>query len=166
MSDAMATTMIPTTPAWRRLYSGVRVRLERVPFSLIQFAMRIAIGFVFFNAGLLKARSFDFAVKLFEQEYRLPLLAPELAARLAMICELSLPVLLFVGLGTRLATLPLIAMTLVIVTLVYPASWVESLLWGSVLVTLLTRGPGVISIDHFIEHWLARRERSGAARPQ
>ena len=48
-------------------------------------------------------------------------------------------------------------MTLVIVTLVYPASWVESLLWGSVLVMILTRGPGVISVDHLIERWYAKR---------
>jgi putative oxidoreductase len=159
MSDAMVTTMT-VLPAWRRVYTDVRALLERVPFSLIQLSMRIAIGFVFFNAGLLKARSFDFAIKLFAQEYKLPLIPPELAARLAMISELSFPILLFLGLGTRLATLPLLAMTLVIVTLVYPASWVESLLWASVLLTLLTRGGGALSLDYVIERWLARREQA------
>jgi len=147
-----------TAPSWRRLYVSVRALLERVPFSLIQLAMRFAIGFVFFNAGLLKARSFEFAVKLFAQEYRLPILPPELAAQLAMAVELSMPVLLFVGLATRFAVLPLLGMTLIIVTLVYPASWVESLLWGSVLVTLLTRGAGVFSLDHLIERMLAKRK--------
>jgi putative oxidoreductase len=156
MSDAMATTMT-VMPGWRRVYTDVRTLLERVPLSLIQLGMRVAIGFVFFNAGLLKARSFDFAIKLFAQEYRLPLIPPELAARLAMISELSFPVLLFLGLGTRFATLPLLAMTLVIVTLVYPASWVESLLWASVLLTLLTRGGGVFSLDYVIERWIAKR---------
>lgn len=145
-------------PSWRRLYVSVRALLERVPFSLIQLAMRIAIGFVFFNAGLLKARSFDFAVKLFAQEYRLPILPPELAAQLAMSVELSMPVLLFLGLATRFAVLPLLGMTLIIVTLVYPASWVESLLWGSILVTLLTRGAGVFSLDYLIERLLAKRQ--------
>jgi putative oxidoreductase len=154
----MVTTMT-AMPAWRRVYADVRTLLERVPFSLIQLAMRIAIGFVFFNAGLLKARSFDFAIKLFAQEYQLPLIPPELAARLAMISELSFPVLLFLGLGTRFATLPLLAMTLVIVTLVYPASWVESLLWASVLLTLLTRGGGVFSLDYVIQRWLGRHDR-------
>lgn len=147
-------------PAWRRTYLKVRDMLGRVPFSLIQLGMRVAIGFVFFNAGLLKARSFDFAVKLFAQEYRLPLIPPELAARLAMVCELSFPVLLFLGLGTRLATLPLLAMTLVIVALVYPGSWVESLLWASVLLTLLTRGGGRVSLDFAIERWFDRRARA------
>jgi putative oxidoreductase len=89
----------------------------------------------------------------------LPLLPPELAARLAMMVEIGVPLFLFAGLATRLATLPLIAMTLVIVTLVYPASWVESLLWGSVLVMILTRGPGVFSLDHLIERWFTAREQ-------
>jgi putative oxidoreductase len=156
MSDAMA-TLSAAPPAWRRLYVDARDLVERVPFSLIQLGMRVAIGFVFFNAGLLKARSWDFAVKLFAQEYRLPLLPPEVAAGLAMALELSMPVLLFAGLATRLATLPLLGMTLVIVTLVYPGSWVESLLWASILLTLLTRGAGVFSLDHLIERWLSRR---------
>ena len=131
--------------------------LERVPFSLILLGMRISIGFVFFNAGLLKLRSFEFAVKLFAEQYRLPIISPELAARLAMSVELVVPLFLFAGLATRLATLPLIGMTLIIVTLVYPGSWTESLLWGSVLVMLLTRGPGVISLDYLIERWFARK---------
>jgi len=60
--------------------------------------------------------------------------------------------------------LPLLGMTLVIVLLVYPGSWVESLLWGSVLVTLLTRGPGVFSLDHLIETTLAKRYPVAAGR--
>ena len=74
--------------------------LSQVPLSLILLAMRIAMGFVFFNAGLLKARSFDFAVKLFADEYRLPIIPPEFAARLAMTVELGAPLFLFAGLAT------------------------------------------------------------------
>ena len=147
----------PATATLRSRFVAVRAGLERLPMSVILLAMRIAMGFVFFNAGLLKLRSFDFAVQLFANEYRLPLLPPELAARLAMTVELGAPLLLFAGFAHRLATLPLLGMTLVIVTLVYPASWVESLLWGSVLVTILTRGPGVISLDHLVERWFERR---------
>jgi putative oxidoreductase len=159
----MAETVAPHAPAsWitrvRAPFLRLRHLLERTPFSLIQLAMRIAIGFVFFNSGLLKARSFEFAVKLFEAEYRLPLLPPELAARLAMSVEIVVPIFLFVGLATRLATLPLLGMVLVIQVLVYPQAWVEHLLWASVLIVLLTRGPGVFSLDHIIERTLARRE--------
>jgi len=135
----------------RAAFVAARTLLERLPLSVLQLAMRLAIGFVFFNSGLLKARSFEFAVKLFEQEYRLPFIDPTLAAQLAMVAELSVPVFLFVGLATRLATLPLLAMVAVIQTLVYPQAWVEHLLWTSVLLFLLTRGPGVLSLDHLIE---------------
>ena len=114
------------------------------------------------EAALAIETSFDVAAALaalFADEYRLPLLPPELAARLAVMVEIGVPLLLFAWLATRLATLPLIAMTLVIVTFVYPASWVESLLWGRVLVMILTRGPGVISLDHLIERWFTAREQ-------
>jgi putative oxidoreductase len=151
------TTLQAPAATWRARAVDIRARLARVPLSLILLAMRVAMGFVFFNAGLLKARSFEFAVKLFAEEYRLPIIPPEIAARLAMTVELGAPLFLFAGLATRLATLPLLAMTLVIVTLVYPASWVESLLWGSVLVMILTRGPGVISLDHLIDRWFEKR---------
>lgn len=158
------TTGLPRFLApWRARFVALRKLLEEVPLSMILLGMRIAMGFVFFNAGLLKWKSFDFAVKLFANEYRLPLLPPELAARLAMTVELAVPLFLFAGLATRLATLPLIGMTLVIVTLVYPASWVESLLWGSVLVMILTRGPGVFSLDHLIERWFMAREQGAGA---
>jgi putative oxidoreductase len=149
---------------WRTRFVTLREWLGELPLSLILLGMRVAMGFVFFNAGLLKWNSFDFAVKLFADEYRLPLLPPEIAAWLAMTVELVVPLFLFAGLATRLATLPLIGMTLVIVTLVYPASWVESLLWGSVLVMILTRGPGVISLDHLIERWFTAREQGVPAK--
>lgn len=154
------TVAATTVPNWlttlRTSFVAVRARLERLPLSVIQFAMRIAIGMVFFNSGLLKLRSFEFAVKLFEQEYRLPLIDPTLAAQLAMAVEITVPVFLFLGLATRLATLPLLGMVAVIQILVYPQAWVEHLLWTSVLVTLLTRGPGAISLDHLIEKRFGR----------
>jgi putative oxidoreductase len=118
--------------------------------------MRVAIGGVFFNSGLLKINSWQFAVKLFEDEYKVPFLDPVWAARLAAFNELTFPLLLIVGLATRLATLPLLAMVLVIQTLVYPQAWIEHLLWSSVLVLLLTRGPGALSLDHIVARRLRR----------
>lgn len=135
----------------RALFVSTRDRLERFPLCVIQLAMRIAIGAAFFNSGLLKINSWEFAVKLFEDEYRLPLLDPAWAARLAAFTELTFPVLLVLGLAARLATLPLLGMILVIQTLVYPQAWVEHLLWASILLFLLTRGPGLLSLDHLIE---------------
>ena len=134
---------------------GARAHLERIPLALIQLAMRIAVGAVFFNSGLLKINSWEFAIKLFEDEYKVPLIDPAWAARLAAFNELTFPVLLVLGLATRLATLPLLGMILVIQTLVYPQAWVDHLLWGSILVFLLSRGPGAISLDALIERRFA-----------
>jgi putative oxidoreductase len=139
---------MPLTARVLDIYS----RLERVPMSVLLLLARIGVGMVFFKAGLLKYSSWEFTVLLFRDEYQVPLLAPELAARLAMVQELVLPVLLFIGLGTRLATLPLFGMLLVIQTFVYPNAWADHLYWAGTLALILTRGPGVFSLDHFIAH--------------
>ena len=72
--------------------------LARFPLSILLLVMRVGVGMVFFKAGLLKYNSWEFTVLLFRDEYKVPLLAPELAARMAMVQELVLPVLLFIGL--------------------------------------------------------------------
>lgn len=114
-------------------------------------------GFVFFKAGLLKYNSWEFAVKLFEDEFKVPVLSPIVAARLTMFNELTWPMLLFLGLATRFATLPLLGMISVIQIFVYPQAWGDHLLWGSILVFLLSRGGGSLSLDHLIEQYLAKR---------
>jgi putative oxidoreductase len=137
--------------ALRHLFVSLRASLSRFPLSIIQLAMRVGVGAVFFNSGLLKLHSWEFAVKLFEDEYKVPLLDPTLAARLAMFTELTFPVFLFLGLATRLATLPLLGMIFVIEVFVYPQAWVEHLTWASMLVLLLTRGAGALSLDYLLE---------------
>jgi putative oxidoreductase len=156
--NSMSTTHI-VGPTWapRAWLIAARQRLGHFPLPIIQLAMRIAVGSVFFKAGLLKFNSWEFAVKLFEEEYKVPVLAPATAATLAMINELTLPILLFLGLATRLATLPLLGMIAVIQTFVYPNAWTDHLLWASILVFLLTRGPGALSLDHLIERRFAKR---------
>jgi putative oxidoreductase len=144
-----------------KAFLACRAALERIPLALIQLAMRIAVGAVFFNSGLLKINSWEFAIKLFEDEYKVPFIDPVWAARLAAFNELTFPVLLVLGLATRLATLPLLGMILVIQTLVYPQAWVDHLLWGSILVFLLSRGPGAISLDALIERRFAAGQRPG-----
>jgi putative oxidoreductase len=138
----------------RETFVAVQEWLERFPLSIIQLAMRIGVGAVFFKAGLIKYNSWEFTVQLFRDEYRVPLLDPAVAARLAMIQELTVPVLLFAGLATRVATVPLLGMIAVIQTFVYPNAWTEHLVWASILVFLLTRGPGTLSLDHLIDQHL------------
>jgi putative oxidoreductase len=128
-----------------------RERLAHFPVSILQLMMRVGVGMIFFNAGLLKYNSFEFAVKLFEEEYEVPVLAPDLAARLAMFNELTWPIFLFAGLATRLATLPLLGMISVIQIFVYPNAWPDHVLWGGVLIFLLTRGAGAFSLDYLID---------------
>ena len=138
-----------------RLISA-REWLGRFPLSILQLGMRIGVGMVFFNAGLLKYRSFEFAIKLFEDEYKVPVLAPAVAARIAMINELTTSTLLFLGLATRLATLPLLGMMSVIQIFVYPNAWPDHVLWGSVLIFILTRGPGPFSLDYLLKRYFLR----------
>lgn len=135
----------------RAPFVSARDRLERFPLSILQLGMRIGIGAVFFKSGLLKIRSWEFALKLFQDEYKVPLLDPVFAAQVTAFVELTVPMFLFLGLATRLATLPLLGMVFVIQTFVYPQAWTEHLLWASVLVFLGTRGPGILSLDHVIE---------------
>ena len=141
----------------RDRFVSIRERLGRFPFSILQLGLRVGVGMVFFKAGLLKYNSFEFAVKLFEDEYRVPILAPAVAARLAMLNELTVPIFLFAGLATRIATLPLLGMISVIQVFVYPNAWPDHVLWGSALILILTRGPGALSLDHLIERYFAKR---------
>jgi len=151
--DTFRETARPTGVAW---FDTLRERLARFPLSIILLAGRIGVGATFFKAGLLKYNSFEFTVKLFAEEYKVPLLDPAVAARMAMLQELTIPILLFAGLATRIATIPLLGMILVIQTFVYPNAYNEHLVWGSILVLVLTRGPGVFSLDHVIARAVAR----------
>ena len=139
--------------------SALRERLERFPLSILQLAMRVGVGAVFFRSGLLKIDSWEFTIRLFRDEYQVPLLDPELAARIATIVELGVPPLLFAGLATRLATLPLLGMIAVIQVFVYPNAWSDHLMWAAALVFVLTRGPGVFSLDYWIAKAVASRRR-------
>lgn len=126
-----------------RLLNG----LGRFPLALVVLFMRIGIGGTFFKSGLNKIQSWDSAVSLFAEEYKVPVLPPELAAWLATAAELVCPVLLVAGIFARLGAATLLGMTFVIQVFVYPENWVEHLLWASVLLYILTRGPGALSID-------------------
>jgi putative oxidoreductase len=142
-------------------FDTLRAKLERLPLSILLLAMRIGVGAVFFRSGLLKLDSWQFTIQLFRDEYRVPLLDPAVAAQVATAVELGVPPLLFVGLATRIATLPLLGMIAVIQIFVYPNAWSDHLLWSAALALVLTRGPGVFSVDH----WLGRRRRAARAVP-
>jgi putative oxidoreductase len=146
--------------AW---FDRLRSLLARFPLSIILLAGRVGVGVVFFKAGLLKYNSWEFTIKLFEEEYKVPFLDPAVAARIAMVQELTIPILLFLGLATRVATIPLLGMIAVIQTFVYPNAYNDHLVWGAILVLVLTRGPGVFSLDYLIERAVRARRPARAA---
>ena len=131
----------------RRIYE----QLGLLPLSVIQLMARLSMAVIFWRSGSAKAANWDLTVQLFANEYKVPVLPPELAANLAYAMERSCPVLLVLGLFTRLATLPMIGMTLVIQLFVYPQSWADHLIWMTLLLLLLSRGPGMVSLDHLIK---------------
>jgi len=134
---------------------------ERIPYSVVALVARLTVADVFWRSGQTKVEGFhirEATFFLFRDEYKVPLLDPVWAARLTTFNELTFSVLLAVGLATRLATLPLLAMIAVIQTFVYPQAWTEHLLWSSILLFLLTRGPGKFSLDYLVERWI-RKDR-------
>jgi putative oxidoreductase len=121
--------------------------LEGLPLSVVQLLARLAIASVFLKAGLNKVMAWETTVQLFADEYKVPVLPPDVAAGLASTTEIGCSLLLIAGLATRVATLPLLGMIAVIQTFVYPGAYAEHLTWASLLVLLLTRGGGGMSLD-------------------
>lgn len=146
----------PLPLLWRHRAMALRTALARFPFAILQLMARISVGAVFWNSGLTKIASWQTTIVLFRDEYRVPLLPPETAAMLAATTELTMPILLVLGLGARLATLPMLGMTFVIEAFVYPEDWIEHLTWATLLLTILTRGPGPLALDALVARWLER----------
>lgn len=125
-----------------------RDRLNAVPYSALVLVARIATFSVFFRSGLVKLDDWNATLSLFQNEYNVPVLPPEVAAKLAASMELGLSTLVLVGLFTRLSTLGLLGMVLVIQTFVYPMAWPDHIQWLAFMIFIVCRGPGVISLDN------------------
>jgi putative oxidoreductase len=143
---------------------------SRIPHWPIAFLARFSIAAVFWKSGETKIQGFaidlingdvmlgwpslsDSALALFRDEYRLPFVAPEIAAPMAAFAEHFFPILLLFGLATRLSALALLGMTLTIQLFVYPDAYPTHGTWAAVLLLLLVQGPGKLSLDH----WISRR---------
>jgi putative oxidoreductase len=124
--------------------------LGRFPIAIVQCMFRLAIASIFLRAGLNKIASWELTMQLFADEYKVPVLAPEIAARIAATFEIGCSLLLIAGLATRLATLPLLGMIMTIQLFVYPSAYAEHLTWASILIFLLTRGAGPWSLDRLL----------------
>ncbi len=126
---------------------------ERIPYSIIALLSRVAVANVFWRSGQTKVEGFhirDATFFLFRDEYKVPLLPPDLAAYVATVAEHVFPVLLVIGLASRLSAAGLLGMTLVIQLFVFPDGWPEHILWFALLLLIMARGPGVVSLDRLL----------------
>ena len=155
--------------------------LEKIPHSLIAFIARFSIAAVFWKSGQTKVeglavdlidgtfelgwpRLADSTIPLFQSEYNLPLLSPEIAAHLAAFAEHVFPLLILLGFATRFSALALLGMTLTIQLFVYPDAYPTHGTWAAVLLYLMATGPGKLSIDQLIaRRCQGRLETVGAA---
>ena len=122
-----------------------------ISHNILALAARAAVAAIFlFSArtkvdGLLTIKDTTFT--LFAEDYKVPLLPPEFAAYMATYAEHLFPLLLIIGLGTRLSALALLGMTAVIQIFVYPDAWPTHLTWAVPMLYLIGRGGGALALD-------------------
>lgn len=141
--------------------------LDRIPDSLIALLGRFSIAAVFWLSGQTKVQGFtlnivsgqfsidnprlsDSVVDLFREEYKLPIVPPEILAPMAAFAEHLFPALILIGLATRFSALALLGMTATIQLFVYPDAYPLHGVWATVLLYLAARGPGAVSLDALI----------------
>ncbi|MEO5764286.1 MAG: DoxX family protein [Casimicrobiaceae bacterium] len=150
-----ASSADPPTEGLRGAWNRVADMLSGlIGHPLLALVDRVAIAAIFFLSGRTKVDGFlhvtDGAYALFREEYKVPLVPPEIAAHLAAYAEHLFPVLLVLGLFTRFSALALLGMTAVIQIFVYPDAWPVHLSWAGLLLYLVGRGAGPLSLDRVV----------------
>lgn len=136
-------------------YLSVLRVFEKIALPMLMLFMRLWMAKIFWYSGLTKISSWKSTVFLFKEEYKVPVIHPEIAAYFATAFELTCPVLLVLGLGARFATLPMLAMT-AIIQFTY-LDLIDHHYWAMLLAVILFYGPGTVSLDHFIFKKFGRR---------
>ncbi len=137
----------------RMVIERVNTIFGSIPADLAMLAIRFFPAMVFWQSGRTKVEGFsskESTFFLFESEFALPLIPPHLAAVIATVAEHALPILMIVGLLTRVSALGLLVMTAVIQLFVYPSAWVTHGLWAAALLVVVSWGPGRLSLDHVL----------------
>lgn len=136
------------------LLHSIAALAERIPHSFISIVARCGIASPFFLSARTKVSGFldvnPTTLYLFKEEYNLPLIPSDFAAYMATYAEHLFPILLMLGIATRLSALSLLVMTMVIQVFVYPDAWSTHLVWSVALLYLIARGAGFLSLDHLL----------------
>jgi len=138
-----------------------------LPDDLLLLVARLGVAPIFFLSGRTKVEGIltikDSTYELFQSEYSLPLIDPDLAAHLATYSEHLFPILLVLGLLTRPAAAALLGMTLIIEVFVYPDAWPTHLSWAALFLPLIARGGGAWSLDHLLGRGRSKRVKGAYA---
>lgn len=150
--DTINTTLPTKDKSLRGIWNHVADRASSlIGDSLLVLIARVSIAAIFFMSGRTKVEGFlsitPGTYELFRTEYALPLISPEIAAHLATYSEHLFPVLLVLGMFTRLSALALLGMTAVIQVFLYPDAWPTHLSWAGLLLIIIARGAGFLSLD-------------------
>jgi putative oxidoreductase len=152
----MNTTAIrQAPPLWLRALDLGKRAYRGLDFlaPLGDLVLRLWVADAFFRSGLTKIQSFDTTLLLFSEEYQVPLLPPDVAAYMGTFTELFFPILLAIGLGGRFAAIVLFVFNIIAVVS-YPSLMAAGIeqhqVWGIMLLVLVLRGPGKLSLDHFL----------------
>ncbi len=131
-----------------------KVLQSALPEAVVLLTVRLGLAAIFWLSGRTKVEGVftisDTTYFLFAEEYRLPLIPPDLAAIAGTVAEHVLPILLALGLFTRISAAGLLIMTLVIQTFVYPDAWGTHLGWAALALVLLRHGGGRLSLDRAV----------------
>ena len=146
----MASLAKKITDHFERLQSVFALR------DYVQLWLRLWIAKIFYDSSRTKAGDGyleinDFQGMLFEEEYGISFMDPELLAQLALYAETFLPLALLFGLASRFGALGLLGMTVFIQLFVYPTHFFEHATWAAALLAIIMCGAGKISLDHLVK---------------
>ena len=157
----MTTTTVPAATSsfnWRAPFELLaRIAAKLLPLDLLLLVQRLGIASVFFMSGRTKIAEGtwltidDSAFELFRTDYHLPFIPPVPAAYAATTAEHLFPILLTLGLFTRVSAGGLLVMTTVIEVFVYPDAWPTHLSWAGLLLPLIALGGGKLSLDRLFK---------------
>ena len=140
----------------KKIYAAIGILDRAMAWlsPLFLLGLRVYVANAFFKSGLTKIQDFSSTVALFENEYKVPIISPTLAAASGTVAELVLPALLVAGLASRPTALALFVFNIVAVVS-YPdisdSGVKDHVLWGTMILVVLIFGSGRFSFDHWLK---------------